>query len=678
MKKNHLIMWILISFIMIFVCPPLILAENIPSVFVVITKGNQPSDTAESLLAGFLNNSCRVKTLADIDPGLLKPETLEMIKKGSFHKAKEAAIISGAHYFLLGKLDTQITAMTEFDMNIKMAVTTITYKLADSTHDILVFNDSHKYKGTDYTDLDAEYRSLQQMAEDLSRKISDKLSTPVSEEKEKKLAAMRQKLLTQQKGAETKVVSDKDKSINKDASADLRPKILIHSPPLNRGFTFSEKTDLTIQGTAVDQSGIAFVKINGNNAHLDSGGNFQYDTQLAPGNNHFIVLAKNQKGLSSSKEFDIDNSQDVNPPEIIILFPDPSRGFLMESTDSTEPVEIRGVVKDASEVIYLKINGKDVPVNAEGQFKSYLNGLSEENQVVIEASDSAGNIQKKIFQLARVSENKIQLRSAGLNLVEKRKNNAPALWGLTVGVSDYSSTSVNLKFADDDAISIARILKKQENKLYSEVNIKTLINKEVTRDAIINIMSRHLAKAAPDDTVFIFLAGHGTKHVQSGSYYFVPSDADSESLLSKGLRMSDFDESVKLLSQNVNKIIIVMDTCHSGALQLGSRASGGGEDLSSALNEASGRFILSASKPGEDSIENQKFKLNPEDSGHGAFTYSLIKGMQGEANHDFDNYITLNELFWYVAKQVPRITDGQQHPYFRMEGTDMPFVMIEK
>ena len=145
--------------------------------------------------------------------------------------------------------------------------------------------------------------------------------------------------------------------------------------------------------------------------------------------------------------------------------------------------------------------------------------------------------------------------------------------------------------------------------------------------------------------------------------------------------MSDFEESVKILSKNTNvsKLIMVIDSCHSGAMKMeGLRAVGNASnDLADALHAAEGQFILSAAKAGQASIEARRFRLNKEDSGHGAFTYALVKGMQGEANYDGDEYISLTELFQYVSKQVPRLTGGRQHPYSRNAGTDMPFILLK-
>ena len=73
-------------------------------------------------------------------------------------------------------------------------------------------------------------------------------------------------------------------------------------------------------------------------------------------------------------------------------------------------------------------------------------------------------------------------------------------------------------------------------------------------------------------------------------------------------------------------------------------------------------------------MEDPDFRLPGETKGHGAFTYALLKGLQGEANYDGNSYLTIAELFAYVAAQVPRITRGQQHPYRKIEGTDLPIV----
>jgi uncharacterized caspase-like protein len=248
---------------------------------------------------------------------------------------------------------------------------------------------------------------------------------------------------------------------------------------------------------------------------------------------------------------------------------------------------------------------------------------------------------------------------------------------LAIGVSRYANSNLNLEYADNDAKAVSDTLKMQEGKIYAKVNIKTLVNESATRGNILQSITSYLAKAGPKDMVLIFIAGHGVKNIQTGSYYFLPHNADNENYLYEGVNWSDFDEIVKILSGNVNKVIIIVDTCHSGSMKVSMRGVQAGEELGHRISESSGIYILSGSKAGELSIESNRYKMSDEKKGHGAFTYSILRGLSGQANYDNDSYLTIGELFSFVAKEVPKITNGQQHPYSKIEGTDLPIAIVK-
>ena len=364
--------------------------------------------------------------------------------------------------------------------------------------------------------------------------------------------------------------------------------------------------------------------------------------------------------------------RDTKPPRIILLSPVLNERDLVLALKNREVIE--GQVKDESPLVFFRINDEDTEVDVNGYFTKTIVLKKGDRKFFLEALDIAGNRAKKEFMISKKSS-----ASLGTEATQTGSPAKPNLWGLAIGVSEYGSSATDLKYAHLDAQSLSGFLKGQEGNLFEEVHFKTLINQEVTRDTVLETISKHLGKASEDDVAFIFVAGHGIKHPQTGSYYFIPYDADFNTVVSKGLRMSDFDEAVNILSKNVRKVIVAMDTCHAGAMKgAGQRAVSGGEDIARALNTASGRFILAASKGGETSLEHEKFKLHNQDLGHGAFTYALIKGMSGESDYDGDRCVTLQELSYYVAKQVPRLTDGRQHPYFRSDGTDMPFILLGK
>jgi len=251
------------------------------------------------------------------------------------------------------------------------------------------------------------------------------------------------------------------------------------------------------------------------------------------------------------------------------------------------------------------------------------------------------------------------------------------LWALTIGVSEYEDSRINLKYADHDALRIAQMLKTQEGLLFKEVFTHVLVNQEATRGKILRAMSEFLGQASADDVVLIFLAGHGLQDRQTGSYYYIPYNANADNISIEGLPMQMFDEAIKRLRHNVDKLVLWLDTCHAGAMSVAARGVNVGEDLAEALERASGQYVLSASSAGQESLEDESYRFEGETRAHGAFTYSLLNGMRGAAA-DSAGVIWLSDLFNHVGKEVPRMTRGKQHPRGDIRGTDLPLFVMNK
>jgi TolB-like protein/ketosteroid isomerase-like protein len=247
-----------------------------------------------------------------------------------------------------------------------------------------------------------------------------------------------------------------------------------------------------------------------------------------------------------------------------------------------------------------------------------------------------------------------------------------SLWVLAIGVSRYEDPNFNLQFAAADAQSIDAALQRQAGgRLYNQVKTLVLTDDDVTRESILDNMERFLGQAGPNDIVLIFMAGHGVQDLATGSYYFLPHPATPANLLTAGLRMTDFDEVVRVLRRNVRGIVVMLDTCHAGSLRLAARGLVSADDLAARLSAGEGFFLLAATKPGEESREKPELR-------HGVFTYAVLEGLSGPADADHDGLVTVSELFGHVARRVPRLTDEQQHPYHKMEGTDLVFAAVPR
>src|SRR5262245_38707727 len=246
----------------------------------------------------------------------------------------------------------------------------------------------------------------------------------------------------------------------------------------------------------------------------------------------------------------------------------------------------------------------------------------------------------------------------------------PTLWVLGVGVSRYQLAHLQLQFADLDARAIADAFAEQAGgPLYQTVRTLVLTNQEVTRESVLDGMSRFLAQAGTNDMVVIFIAGHAVLDRTSGSYYFLTFPTTAQNLHTVALRMSDFDEMVRILRSRAHGVIVMLDTCHAGAMQFGAPNVVPMDEPAARLTVGDGFFLLAATKPGEESQEQPELA-------HGAFTYALLEGLRGAADADRDGVLSVADLFSHAAREVPRLTAGAQHPYHRTEGTDLVLAAV--
>ena len=654
------------------------------------SSGAMIKDTEMLIARELINNQLDVLTSDDLSAGKgLSEKEVTAARTGSMTEMRKAAAIKGAAYIVSAKARTQVSEENILNMTMNKAVTTFSYRIVNAASGRTVDMDSLSFSSADRAAEKATHSTYKKLSTEMAQRIQKKLPAKLSAKQSKELASYKKSVspkpsLKPKVRAKTVITPamdlaqaspQTDSSISQKQSSG--PEIVILNPPPTRGFkTVSRKKKLTIEGLAVDPIGISEVRINGEKVGYDPKGRFMHPVTLSPGENRFLVMAVNTAGKMVSKEVAIDRDQDSVPPDIVLLRPGVTRGFQVAIKPKVKKTVVEGMIKDESNLLFVRINDTEIPISENGHFLYEMPVNNSTKSISIEAADIHGNIARKSLKVTR-GENAWTESSS--NPVHSTNGPAvkPVLWGMAIGVSKYSSSAINLRYADQDAMKLTKFFEDQAGKSFSEVHFKTLVNEQVTRNSIIEGITQHLGMAAPDDIIFLFVAGHGIKHRQSGSYYFMPSDADFDTILSKGLRMSDFEESIKILSKNVNKIIVAMDTCHSGALEVGMRGGGDTEDLAAAMNAASGLYILSASKAGEVSMESDKFKLDPKFAGHGAFTYALVEAMQGQADYDKDAYVSINEVFQFVSRQVPRLTSGQQHPYFRMQGTDLQLLKLK-
>ena len=230
----------------------------------------------------------------------------------------------------------------------------------------------------------------------------------------------------------------------------------------------------------------------------------------------------------------------------------------------------------------------------------------------------------------------------------------PKLYVLAIGVSEYNNPDLKLRFAAKDASDFVASLMKQKGKLYSDVIVRKLTDKDATKDAITDGLDWIQRQTGQKDMAMIFYAGHGIND-NNGIYYMLPVAADMDRIRTTCL---NFEELKQTVSSIAGKVVVFIDACHSGNA-MGTTARRGSTDINSLVNE------LSSTENGAitfTSSTGKEFSLEDINWGNGAFTKALIEGLNGGAVVNGKEKITIKSLDAYISERVKELTGGRQHP----------------
>lgn len=343
----------------------------------------------------------------------------------------------------------------------------------------------------------------------------------------------------------------------------------------------------------------------------------------------------------------------------------------------------------------------NVPVNgANGESLRSLNVQSLEREILVTLAVGKNKIQVSVINSAGAES----LYATG-DIICSVPAPKPNLYVVAIGVSNYENQQFNLKYAAKDAEDLAEKLKSCARNSYGEVKALVLTDEAVTKDAL-PITREFLSAATVDDSVVIFMAGHGLLD-EKYDYYFGTNDIDFEHPSAQGISFDDMDD---LLAKVPSlKKMLLMDTCHAGELDdeekarlaaaasdvqiatnssvtanlVGTRgmaikgiwgARGKGEwyeriaTMFVDLRRGSGSTILSSSAGTEYAFEGGQQK-------NGLFTYAVLEALDGAkgADADRDGTVTVDELCERVKKRVAELSDAKQTPNTRRVNMEANF-----
>lgn len=221
-------------------------------------------------------------------------------------------------------------------------------------------------------------------------------------------------------------------------------------------------------------------------------------------------------------------------------------------------------------------------------------------------------------------------------------------YALIVGVSDYEKPGItDLEYAAKDALCFYDFLVKEQG--VDSNNIELLLDSEATVGNIYSAKRIIESRIEKKDLVYFYFAGHGD--VDSDFYksgFFLAHDTPHKNYQNNAIEMLHINKMANTLSLNKKaNVILITDACRSGNI---TGVDNIGEKLlvESHLMEAKKREIRMAScQPHQLSQENEVWG-----GGRGAFSYYLIRGLQGKADANEDGKVTMKELSRFLTIKV--------------------------
>ncbi len=202
---------------------------------------------------------------------------------------------------------------------------------------------------------------------------------------------------------------------------------------------------------------------------------------------------------------------------------------------------------------------------------------------------------------------------------------------VSVGISDYPGTDMDLSLPAKDAQTITWVYSKNSDLHYCQ-----LLNEKATLANIVKAMESVYAKAKENDKIVFFYSGHG---YEGGFYVY------------DGYLGYDKIRKVMAKSDCKNKMIFA-DACFSGKIR-----TGGSSSSQTQVDDAKKANVMLFLSSRSDELSYERPGMD-----NGFFTTYLQKGLRGSADKNQNKIITARELFEYVHKNVKEVSRDNQHP----------------
>lgn len=326
---------------------------------------------------------------------------------------------------------------------------------------------------------------------------------------------------------------------------------------------------------------------------------------------------------------------------------------------TTAKIKVTGVATDVDGIDRVTINGVEARLShpsgkmfaveaipAESlRFEAEISLQPDQYKVVITAVDRRGNQSYKFIAIQPAES------------IDAQKPDSKK-WAFLIGIEDYEDEHItDLRYSVDDVRLLYEVLVDSRRGAFDYVRLLTSEDtesqKRPTRRNIFRGLRNWLSQTKPDDTVLFYFSGHGIAD-KDGQNYLIAVDTEVSLPQETAVSMKQVNAILNNREQiPAKRIIVVLDSCHSGVRRDARSLVVQGQILSPLFEDAEGRITLASCNIDEQSFED-------EDIGHGVFTYFFVEGLKGNADQSRDGLITASELNNYVYTQVTTWAKNRQ------------------
>ncbi|MBP6721404.1 MAG: caspase family protein [Bacteroidia bacterium] len=238
---------------------------------------------------------------------------------------------------------------------------------------------------------------------------------------------------------------------------------------------------------------------------------------------------------------------------------------------------------------------------------------------------------------------------------------------LAIGIDDYTNDDLDLTNANKDVQSLVTTLENQKGRMFNEVKTKVISNQEATKANIEEAIRQIKGKAAKDDLVLIYFAGHGAE--SGGSFYLKPTDVKSDP---SEMEISSIDNRwiMEEISRYSAPTLYFLDASYPSKSDANG-ATVGNANMDAVQNDF-GKVI-----DNDDEIRifvsstSSKQKSNVGADKGSLFTVAMLEGLDGKADLNDNGLVTVEELGDYVSDRVLGQTSWKQKPTLVKRGIGM-------